>query len=69
MFYYPPTADPGCDGVRGAGAELPLWFKVRPVMKLACVVVLQKLELHVVYAGSCSLWCQTSGVSEPKAGI
>lgn len=42
MFYYPPTADPGCDGVRVAGAELPLWFKVRPVMKLTWVVVLQK---------------------------
>lgn len=38
-------------------------------MKLACVVVLQKLELRVLSAGSCSLWCQTSGVSEPKAGI
>lgn len=42
LFYYSPTADPGCDGVSVAGTELLLWFKVRPVMKLAYVVVLQK---------------------------
>lgn len=34
-------------------------------MKPSCVVVLQ--ELHVLSARS--LWCHTSGVREPKAGI
>lgn len=50
----PSAADPGYDGVRVAVIELPVWFKVRPVMKLGNVT---ELELLVLSAGSCSLWC------------
>lgn len=50
-----------------AGTELPLRFKVRPAMELACVLVLPERSF-MLSVGSCSLWCQTSGVSEPSAG-
>lgn len=50
----PSAADPACDEVRTAGIELPVWLKVRPATKLGNGT---GLELLMLSARSCSLWC------------